>query len=90
VSETTRVQARLPGTRGHFSQMRSFALGDEAALLMATYPKGRPPRRPFLYYNEVMTSFEHIAAVHMLYEGQTDAGLKAIAAIRDRYDSSQA
>jgi hypothetical protein len=53
---------------------------------MATYPRGRRPKRPFPYFNEVMTGFEYAAAVHMLYEGQTAAGLKAIAAIRDRYD----
>jgi uncharacterized protein (DUF608 family) len=71
---------------GHFNHMRSFALGDEAALLMATHPKGRRPRRPFPYYNEVMTGFEYAAAVHMLYEGEIEDGLKVITAIRDRYD----
>ena len=71
---------------GHFNHLRTFALGGEAALLMATYPKGRRPRRPFPYYNEVMTGYEHVAAVGMLYEGQTEAGLKVIQAVRDRYD----
>jgi non-lysosomal glucosylceramidase len=33
-----------------------------------------------------MTGFEYTAAVHMLYEGQLDAGLKCIGAIRARYD----
>lgn len=69
-----------------FNQMRSFALGEEQALLMATYPKGRRPQRPFPYFNEVMTGFEYTAATHMLYEGETEAGLKVIAAIRRRYD----
>jgi non-lysosomal glucosylceramidase len=72
--------------RGHFNHLRSFALGDEAALLMASYPKGRRPRRPFPYFNEVMTGFEYTAAVHMLYEGLEEDGLKVIAAIRARYD----
>lgn len=71
---------------GHFNHMRSYVLGDEAALLMATYPRGRRPQRPFPYYNEVMTGFEHSTAVHMLYEGQTENGLRVITAIRDRYD----
>src|SRR5262245_53641996 len=53
----------------HFNHLRSFALQDEAAMLMATYPKGRRPKQPFPYYNEVMTGFEHQAAAHMLYEG---------------------
>src|SRR5262245_10805556 len=33
-----------------------------------------------------MTAFEYTAAVHMLYEGQIDAGLRCIGAIRARYD----
>jgi uncharacterized protein (DUF608 family) len=74
------------GFYGHFNHLRSFVLNDEAALLMATYPKGRRPKRPFPYYNEVMTGFEYTAAAHMLYEGQVENGLKVIEAIRARYD----
>jgi len=70
----------------HFNHNRTFALNDESALLMATYPKGRRPKRPFPYCNEVMTGFEYTAAVHMLYEGMVKDGLKCIAAIRARYD----
>jgi len=71
---------------GHFNHMRSYVLNDESALLMATYPRGDRPARPFPYYNEVMTGFEYTAAIGMLYEGDIDNGLKCIAAIRDRYD----
>ena len=66
--------------------MRSYALGDEAAMLMATYPRGHRPAQPFPYFAEVMTGFEYTAAVGMLYEDQTSSGLKLIEAIRDRYD----
>jgi uncharacterized protein (DUF608 family) len=69
----------------HFNNFRSFALGDEAALLMASYPKSRPVN-PFPYFTEVMTGFEYAAAIGMLQEGQTENGLKCIANIRDRYD----
>ncbi len=71
---------------GHFNHMRSYVLNDESALLMATYPRGDRPARPFPYYNEVMTGFEYTAAIGMLYEGDIDDGLKCIGAIRDRYD----
>jgi uncharacterized protein (DUF608 family) len=74
------------GFHDHFNHMRSFVLGDESGLLMASYPRGRRPRRPFPYYNEVMTGFEYSTAVHMLYEGLIDEGLKCFRAIRDRYD----
>ena len=71
---------------GHFNNMRTYVLNDESALLMATYPRGGRPERPFPYFNEVMTGFEYTAAVGMLYEGQTAAGLECIEAIRRRYD----
>jgi uncharacterized protein (DUF608 family) len=75
-----------PSLAGHFNHMRSFALQDEPGVVMATYPKGRRPKRPFPYHNEVMSGFEYTAAVHMLYEGMVADGLKLIAAVRSRHD----
>ncbi|MBA3707617.1 MAG: hypothetical protein H0W83_02210, partial [Planctomycetes bacterium] len=77
------------GMRTHFNHLRTFALADESALLMATYPRGRRPKRPFPYFNEVMTGFEYTAAVGMIYEGQRKQGLECIAAIRARYDGKR-
>jgi non-lysosomal glucosylceramidase len=74
-----------PDLSDHFNCFRSYALGDEAALLMAAYPGSRPSN-PFPYFTEVMTGFEYTAAVGMLFEGQTGYGLKCIENIRDRYD----
>lgn len=74
-----------PDLSDHFNCFRSYALGDEAALLMASYPRTRPAN-PFPYFTEVMTGFEYVAAIGMLYEEQTDDGLKCIKNIRDRYD----
>lgn len=72
--------------RHHFNHMRSYALADESATLMCTYPRGRSPRRPFPYYNEAMTGFEYTAAVGLLQEGLTEPGLQLIRAVRARYD----
>jgi len=72
----------------HFNSFRSYALGNEAALLMAAYPKSRPVN-PFPYFTEVMTGFEYTAAIGMLYEGQTENGLKCISNIRNRYDGQK-
>jgi len=69
----------------HFNNMRSYALGDEAALLMASFPYGRP-EVPFPYYSEVMTGFEYTAGNGMLFEGMENEGLNVITNIRDRYD----
>ncbi len=38
----------------HFNKMRSYALGNEPVLLMASYPKERP-EVPFPYYSEALT-----------------------------------
>lgn len=72
----------------HFNNMRSYALGDESALLMASWPKGRP-KVPFPYFSEVMTGFEYTAAVGMIYEGMKKEGLEVIRNIRARYDGAK-
>ena len=69
-----------------FNHMRNFVLGDEHGLLMATYPRGGRPKRPFPYFNEVMTGFEYTAAIGMIYEGLTELGVQVIDNIRSRYD----
>lgn len=72
----------------HFNNMRSYALGNESGLLMASWPNGRL-EVPFPYFAEVMTGFEYSAAVGMIYEGQTADALRCIAAIRDRHDGAK-
>ena len=70
----------------HWNNMRTYALGDEGGLLMASWPRGDRPRVPFPYWGEIMTGFEYQAAVHMIYEGMIDEGLEVIDAIRRRFD----
>ncbi|WP_430811965.1 MULTISPECIES: GH116 family glycosyl-hydrolase [unclassified Carboxylicivirga] len=73
----------------HFNNMRSYAMGDEKALLMASWPKGGRPKSPFPYWSEVMTGFEYTAAIGMLYEGMEQEGVECIKNIRDRYDGQK-
>jgi non-lysosomal glucosylceramidase len=68
-----------------FNNMRSYVMGKESGLIMASWPNGRL-KVPFPYFAEAMTGFEYTAAVGMIYEGQTDNGLKCITSIRDRFD----
>lgn len=74
---------------GHWNNMRTYALGDEAGLLTASWPGGDRPRVPFPYWGEIMTGFEYQAAVHMIYEGLIDEGLEVINAIRKRFDGQR-
>lgn len=83
---TLMVENFKPSLADHFNFMRSFALGDEAGMVMATYPRGRQAERPFPYASEVMTGFEYTAAVHMLYEDMEEDGLRLLGATRARYD----
>lgn len=72
----------------HFNNMRSYVMGDESGLLMASWPKGRL-EVPFPYFAEVMTGFEYCAAVSMLYEGMEKEALTCIRSIRDRHDGAK-
>jgi non-lysosomal glucosylceramidase len=71
-----------------FNNMRSYVMDKEAGLIMASWPKGRL-KVPFPYFAESMSGFEYAAAVGMLYEGQTEAGLKVITSIRNRFDGEK-
>ncbi len=73
----------------HECVMRTFALNDEAALVICDYPHGERPRTPFPYFEEVMTGFEYSAAILMLYQGMIQEGLDLIANIRRRYDGKR-
>jgi non-lysosomal glucosylceramidase len=69
-----------------FNNMRSYAMGSERALVMASYPRGNRPPKPFPYFAEVMTGFEYTAALGMLYENLEKPALRIISDIRNRYD----
>ncbi|MDR1723453.1 MAG: hypothetical protein LBR84_05890 [Tannerella sp.] len=78
----------VPDFSRHFNNMRSYVMGDEAGLLMASWPKGRLTT-PFPYFAEVMTGFEYCAAVGMIYEGNETDALTVIKAIRARHDGAK-
>jgi non-lysosomal glucosylceramidase len=73
----------------HENVQRTFALNDEAALVVCDYGKARRPRIPFPYYAEVFTGLEYVAASHMIYSGMTREGVECIHAIRARYDGEK-
>jgi non-lysosomal glucosylceramidase len=73
----------------HFNNMRSYAMGNEKALLMASWPHGGRPKIPFPYWSEVMTGFEYAAGIGMLYEGMEEEGLEVMRNIRERYNGSK-
>jgi uncharacterized protein (DUF608 family) len=78
-----------PSLGEHAGLQRTFALNDEAAVLIATYPHGSRPEIPFPYFGEVMTGFEYQLAAHMIYEGMLTEGLTVVESIRRRYDGER-
>jgi uncharacterized protein (DUF608 family) len=73
----------------HDTVQRTFALNDEAAIVIADYARGKRPDVPFPYYAEVMTGFEYTAASHMIYAGMVREGIECITNIRARYDGAR-
>jgi uncharacterized protein (DUF608 family) len=67
-------------------QRPGFALGDEAGLLLCTWPRGGKPTLPFVYSDEVWTGIEYQVASHLIWEGYVDEGLQIVEAVRSRYD----
>jgi non-lysosomal glucosylceramidase len=73
----------------HDNVERTFALNDEAAMVICDYTNAGRPHIPFPYYAEVMTGFEHSTAALMLYLGMIDEGVECIRNIRSRYDGEK-
>ena len=68
---------------------RIFATGDEAGLLLCTWPRGKRPALPFVYCDEVWTGIEYQVAAHLIYEGMVKEGVTIVDAVRARYDGAK-
>ena len=64
---------------------RTYALNDEAGLLLCSWPRGNRPVLPFVYSDEVWTGIEYHVAAHLIYEGWIEEGLAVVKGVRDRY-----
>ncbi len=76
----------LPRMAGHANPMRVYAVGDEAGLLLCTWPQGGRPGHPSVYADEVWCGIEYQVASHLIYEGLVDEGLAIVKGVRDRYN----
>ena len=71
----------------YFNNMRSYALGDEAGLVVTAYPDpSKRPAVPLSYGFEAWTGVEYTAAVGMMYMGMHNEAGQVIKNIRNRYD----
>lgn len=73
----------------HANCQRAFALQDESALVLCTWPRGGRPALPFIYCDEAWTGIEYQVASHMLYEGMEREALRIVRAIEKRHDGER-
>lgn len=73
--------------RGHANPQRpAYAIGDEAALLLCSWPRGGALAFPFVYSDEAWTGIEYQVASHLIISGEVEKGLQIVRAARGRYD----
>lgn len=78
-----------PDLRNHECVQRTYALNDEAGVLMASYRGGQRPAIPFPYYAEVWTGVEYQFAAHLIYEGMLKEALTVVESARLRHDGER-
>jgi hypothetical protein len=67
-------------------QRPSYAMGDDAGLLLCSWPRGGKPLLPFVYSDEVWTGIEYQVASHLMMTGHVEEGLEIVRAVRKRHD----
>jgi non-lysosomal glucosylceramidase len=73
----------------HDNVARTYALNDEAAVVICDYSKAERPRIPFPYYPESWTGQEYPLASLMMRWGMVDEGIQIVNNARLRYDGEK-
>jgi uncharacterized protein (DUF608 family) len=77
------------GFRDFEHGFRSFADGDDAGLVICSWPDGDRPAVPVRYADEVWTGIEYAVAALCLFEGLEEEALEILTAVRGRYDGTR-
>ena len=72
--------------RGFKQAPRQFVTDEDQGLLICTWPKGKRPKVPTLYSDEVWTGIEYEVAGLLLFEGEVEPAIRIVEAARRRYD----
>lgn len=73
----------------HENVARTYALNDEAAVVICDYGKAERPHIPFPYYSEVWSGLEYTLAALMISWGMVPEGIECICNTRLRYDGEK-
>jgi hypothetical protein len=77
------------GFRDFDHGFRKFADGDDAGLVICSWPDGDRPVEPVRYADEVWSGIEYSVASLCLFEGLDDEALEVLGAVRARYDGTR-
>jgi uncharacterized protein (DUF608 family) len=78
-----------PSLAEHDNVERTYALNDEAAVLVCDYGKAARPKVPFPYYAEAWTGQEYLVAALMMEWGMVDEGVACVEHVRARFDGEK-
>ena len=78
-----------PTLKDHDNVERTYALNDEAAVVVCDYGNAERPHIPFPYYAETWTGQEYLVAALMMNWGMVQEGVECVENIRSRYDGEK-
>ncbi|MCS7209173.1 MAG: non-lysosomal glucosylceramidase [Fimbriimonadales bacterium] len=79
----------LPRMHEHYNNLRVYATGDEAGVVICTYPRGERPEQPPVYWAECWTGLEYMFARLLLDYGLREEALQVVRAVRARHDGTK-
>jgi uncharacterized protein (DUF608 family) len=78
-----------PSLAAHDNVERTYALNDEAAIIVCDYGNAPRPSIPFPYYAEAWSGQEYLVAALMMNWGMVDEGVQCVQNIRARFDGEK-
>ena len=78
-----------PSLGDHVNVQRTYALNDDAGLVVCHYPAGKRPETPFPYFAEVWTGLEYSTAAMMCSMGLVTEGVTIVESARRRHDGAR-
>jgi familyl 116 glycosyl hydrolase-like protein len=78
-----------PTLASHDNVERTYALNEEAAVVVCDYGKAERPHIPFPYYAEAWTGQEYLVAALMMNWGMVKEGVECVENIRARFDGEK-
>ena len=73
---------------GFPNPQRVYVMNEEKGLALCSWPRGKRPRFPFPYSDEVWYGIEYQVACCLIYHGFVDEGLAIVKGIRERHNGS--